>query len=163
MVETQREMKCGKCGYRWIARGKVERDLGFPETSACPSDEECGSKSFSVVPGSEVLKDYQEIKIQEQMQKLEFGTIPRSMFVILMDDLVDSCKAGDDVTIGGIVTRRWRSFSQDERPQVDLVFVANKVESMKEQRENHVFEELTEEMEQFWQKYKECPLKGRAR
>ena len=44
-------------------------------------------------------RDYQEIKIQEQTTKLAMGTIPRSMFVILHDDLVDYAKSGDDVTI----------------------------------------------------------------
>lgn len=44
-------------------------------------------------------RNYQEIKIQEQVQRLSVGSIPRSMWVILEDDLVDCCKAGDDVTI----------------------------------------------------------------
>jgi len=44
-------------------------------------------------------RNYQEIKIQEQVQRLAVGTIPRSMWVVLMDDLVDTCKPGDDVTI----------------------------------------------------------------
>ena len=34
----------------------------------------------------------QEIKIQEQVQKLAIGTIPRAMWVVLEDDLVDSVK-----------------------------------------------------------------------
>ena len=58
-------------------------------------------------------KDYQEIKVQEQVQKLAVGTIPRSMWVVLEDDLVDVCKAGDDVTICGTVMRRWRPLSLD--------------------------------------------------
>lgn len=77
------------------------------------------------------FRDYQEIKIQEQVQKLDIGQIssnvckwwvvecvrvcvwradvtqlfldslhiPRSMWVVLENDLVDSCKPGDDVTI----------------------------------------------------------------
>ena len=53
-------------------------------------------------------RDYQEIKIQEQVQKLAVGTIPRSMWVVLENDLVDSCKAGDDITVCGIVMRRWK-------------------------------------------------------
>ena len=44
-------------------------------------------------------KDYQEIKIQEKADKLGMGKIPRSITVILEDDLVDTCKAGDDVMI----------------------------------------------------------------
>lgn len=49
--------------------------------------------------GPTACRNYQEIKIQEQVQRLSMGTIPRSMWVILEDDLVDTCKAGDDVTI----------------------------------------------------------------
>lgn len=45
------------------------------------------------------VRDYQEVKIQEQVQKLDVGKIPRSLWVVLENDLVDSCKAGDDVTI----------------------------------------------------------------
>ena len=56
---------------------------------------------FLNVEGCQPVKccNYQEIKIQEQVQRLAVGTIPRSMWVVLEDDLVDSCKAGDDVTI----------------------------------------------------------------
>ena len=44
-------------------------------------------------------RNYQEMKVQEQVQRLAMGTIPRSMWVCLQDDLVDTCKPGDDVTI----------------------------------------------------------------
>ena len=44
-------------------------------------------------------RNYQEIKIQEQVQKLTVGSIPRSMWVVLENDLVDVCKPGDDVQI----------------------------------------------------------------
>ena len=47
----------------------------------------------------ERCRNYQELKVQEQVQKLAMGTIPRSMWVVLQDDLVDMCKPGDDVTI----------------------------------------------------------------
>ena len=42
--------------------------------------------------------NYQEVKIQEQVQRLAMGTIPRSMWVVLHNDIVDSCKPGDDIT-----------------------------------------------------------------
>lgn len=38
--------------------------------------------------------DYQEIKIQENTQILGVGVIPRSILVVLKDDLVDNVKAG---------------------------------------------------------------------
>jgi len=37
--------------------------------------------------------------LQEQVTKLKMGIIPRSMWVTLEDDLVDSSKPGDDVVI----------------------------------------------------------------
>jgi hypothetical protein len=41
-----------------------------------------------------VCHDYQEIKVQESTQVLGVGAIPRSILVILKDDLVDVVKAG---------------------------------------------------------------------
>ena len=56
---------------------------------------------FFLLPGDNPssFRDYQEVKVQEQVQRLDVGKIPRSLWVILEDDLVDSCKPGDDVTI----------------------------------------------------------------
>ena len=69
----------------------------------CPAPEFCPSTKFTKMESQPTkghyYRDYQEIKVQEQIQKLEIGTIPRSICVILEDDLVDLCKAGDDVTV----------------------------------------------------------------
>ena len=55
---------------------------------------------FSISAGCpSKCRNYQEVKIQEQIQKLVVGTIPRNMWVTLDADLVDSCKPGDDVKI----------------------------------------------------------------
>jgi len=57
--------------------------------------------AVAVTQGGPPMKccNYQEIKIQEQVQRLAVGTIPRSMWIVLMDDLVDTCKPGDDLTV----------------------------------------------------------------
>lgn len=56
--------------------------------------------------------DYQEIKIQEQMHVLGVGSIPRSIVVVLTEDLVDTVKPGDDVTVTGEVRNSltWKIF-----------------------------------------------------
>lgn len=39
--------------------------------------------------------------MQEQIHMLPVGHVPRSMWVVLEDDMVDSCKPGDDVIVTG--------------------------------------------------------------
>jgi DNA replicative helicase MCM subunit Mcm2 (Cdc46/Mcm family) len=53
------------------------------------TDRRCENRNFKPVPKSAACKDYQEIKIQEHVHKLGMGSIPRSMLLILQDDLVD--------------------------------------------------------------------------
>ncbi|KAG0024097.1 DNA helicase mcm9 [Podila clonocystis] len=100
-------------------------------------------------------RDYQEIKIQEQSTKLAMGTIPRSMFVILHDDLVDYAKSGDDVTITGTVIRRWKPPMPGDRCDIELAILANHVFIYNEQRVGiGVTEEQRIMFEQFWLKYR---------
>lgn len=54
----------------------------------------CAGVSFQCIEDSMICHDYQEIKIQESAQLLGVGSIPRSIPVVLMDDLVDLVKAG---------------------------------------------------------------------
>lgn len=58
----------------------------------------CESTSFQLLEGNKVCHDYQEIKIQENTQVLGVGAIPRSIPVILQDDLVDVVKAGGTIS-----------------------------------------------------------------
>jgi len=53
-----------------------------------------GTKFQSIEGATPMCRDYQELKIQESMQTLEKGSIPRSIVVVLEDDLVDTVKAG---------------------------------------------------------------------
>lgn len=47
-----------------------------------------------MVEDNKICHDYQEIKIQESTQVLGVGAIPRSIPIILKNDLVDTVKAG---------------------------------------------------------------------
>lgn len=40
--------------------------------------------------GEPICRDFQDIKVQERMQVIDAGSIPRSMVMILQDDLVFS-------------------------------------------------------------------------
>lgn len=47
-----------------------------------------------------VYKNYQRMTIQESPGTVPAGRLPRSKDAILLDDLVDTCKPGDEVVSG---------------------------------------------------------------
>eukprot|EP01035_Chromulina_nebulosa_P019001 gene19001-24819_t len=79
----------------------------LPQPRTCPSTnlsdgkKLCNSSSIYEVEGSRRCVDYQEIKIQDKIDSLGIGNIPRSIIVIIEADLVDKYNVGDDVVIVG--------------------------------------------------------------
>ncbi|DBA93068.1 TPA: DNA replication licensing factor mcm8, variant 3 [Trebouxia sp. C0005] len=92
---------CTRCGG--------EHQMRFPEGIYTPPTgcnlDGCRSKSFKPQKKSAQSLDWQKIRIQElsQADKEEAGRVPRTLEVELTRDLVDSCSAGDLVTVLGIV------------------------------------------------------------
>ncbi|KPP68866.1 DNA helicase MCM9-like, partial [Scleropages formosus] len=166
VLEYERDYMCTRCRHVFTVQADFEQFYTFTPPTSCPNEEGCNSFKFSCLSdGSSSpsgCRDYQEIKIQEQAQKLSVGSIPRSMLVILEDDLVDSCKSGDDVTVYGVVRQRWRPLYQDSRCDLEVVLKANFVEVNNEQSTAAlVIEDVQKEFEEFWEKYKDNPLEGR--
>ncbi|XP_038046170.1 DNA helicase MCM9-like [Patiria miniata] len=167
MLEFEKDFMCSKCRHPFSVQASFEKYYSECKPDACPNPEGCGSNKFTCLSSAGLgsptsCRDYQEIKIQEQVQKLAVGTIPRSMWVVLEDDLVDSCKAGDDVTISGIVLRRWRPVYVDGKCDVELVLRANHIVVKNDQRGSvTVTDEMRQEFEEFWEKYKYSPFTGR--
>ena len=100
MIEYQREYRCAKCGEEFIVKADYEQYYGILAPTKCPKMS-CKSTSFKKTEESGPVygRDYQEIKIQEQIQKQVLGMVPKSIWVTLEDDLVDTCKPGDDIII----------------------------------------------------------------
>lgn len=100
MLEYKRQYRCAKCKNIFTVEADYSQRFIFQTPKVCPMGE-CFGKNIihiqSLDQGS--CKDYQEIKLQEQISKLGVGSMPTSMWVTLEDDLVDFCKPGDDITI----------------------------------------------------------------
>ncbi|XP_071501426.1 uncharacterized protein [Diadema antillarum] len=168
MLEFEKDFMCSRCKHVFSQQASVEKYYSECKPERCPNPEGCGSTKFACLSGVDAsgapssCRDYQEIKIQEQVHKLTMGTIPRSMWVILEDDLVDSCKAGDDITVTGTVMRRWQSVYVDSKCEIDMALRANHIQVKNEQRGVlTITEEMRQEFEAFWDKHRFKPLTGR--
>jgi DNA helicase MCM9 len=87
--------------------------------------------------------------------------VPKSISVILEDDLVDQARAGDDVIISGVVMRRWKNFVVNERCDVEIVLFANciKVQNVNQHYSEQLPEDAREIFMNFWRNH--SPLSGR--
>nr|XP_040582597.1 DNA replication licensing factor MCM2-like [Lepeophtheirus salmonis] len=63
---------------------------------------ECQSRGPFKISQNTIYKDYQKLRIQELPNSVDTGSLPRSLEVILQNDLIDTTKPGDEITITGI-------------------------------------------------------------
>ncbi|KAL2914680.1 DNA helicase mcm9 [Polyrhizophydium stewartii] len=167
MLETLKIFQCVTCGGCF--RVPYDRELfnAVPKPVRCAAGEQsgilsrtCDGTKFVEIPNEEanlssICKDYQEIKVQEQVTKLAMGTIPRSIAVILEDDLVDTCKAGDDVWVTGTVMRRWRSLALNERCDIEIAIFANNIRLNNQNQTNALLTDETKDwFEAFWSSHR---------
>ncbi|KAK2958685.1 putative DNA replication licensing factor MCM2 [Blattamonas nauphoetae] len=70
--------------------------------------EMCGSKGpFLINEEGTVYRRYQRITLQESPNTLEPGRLPRSKEVVLVNDLIDSCKPGEEIEVIGIYVNQY--------------------------------------------------------
>ena len=91
---------------------------------------QCSGTQLNEIEGGKVCVDYQEIKIQDQIESLALGCVPRSAVIILEADLVDKYNAGDDVIVVGTVLRQWKPVSRGNRCVVDIAIRANSIKAI---------------------------------
>ena len=163
MLEFRREMECGTCKARWECLADPLQYYAFPKVYRCPTGRAppCNPKKLKTIEGSAECKDYQELKIQEQIQKLECGAVPRSMLIVLEDDLVDACQAGDDIVVTGVVVARWNPLYDGDQCVLDIVLLAHHVRVTNQHNNVAVTEELSGEVEKYWEAYRDRKLAGR--
>ncbi|KAF3690338.1 DNA replication licensing factor mcm2 [Channa argus] len=89
---------CNKCNF--VLGPFFQSQNQEVKPGSCP---ECQSQGpFEINMEETVYQNYQRITIQESPGKVAAGRLPRSKDAILLADLVDSCKPGDEIELTGI-------------------------------------------------------------
>lgn len=115
----------------------------FPSSTVYPTKDEDGNP-LETEYGLSVYKDHQTFTIQEMPEKAPAGQLPRSVDIVVDNDLVDKCKPGDRIQVIGIY-RCLPSKRQGFTPGTfRTILIANNVKVMsKEVQPNFSPEDLT--------------------
>ncbi|XP_058790976.1 DNA replication licensing factor Mcm2 [Phymastichus coffea] len=131
---------CSKCGY--ILGPYTQTQSQEIKPNKCPECQSVGP--FMVNMEKTIYRNYQKITIQESPGRISAGRIPRSKDCILLSDLVDRCKPGDEVDVTAIYTNSYDGALNTEEgfPVFSTVLLANHLH-VKDSKE--IVDSLTEE------------------
>jgi len=94
---------CDKCNY--VLGPFVQNQNQETKPGVCP---QCQSRGpFSVNMEQTLYKNFQRITIQESPGKVPAGRLPRSKDSILLGDLCDTCRPGDEIELTGVYTNNY--------------------------------------------------------
>lgn len=84
---------------------------------------------FQINMEQTVYRNYQKITLQESPSRIPAGRVPRSKDVILLADLCDRCKPGDEIDVTGIYTNNYDSSLNTNQgfPVFATVIIANHI------------------------------------
>ncbi|KAI5709035.1 hypothetical protein M8J76_008691 [Diaphorina citri] len=94
---------------------------------SCPECQSTGP--FMINMEHTLYRNYQKITIQESPGRIPAGRIPRSKDVIMLADLCDRCKPGDEIDVTGIYTNSYDGSLNTEHgfPVFSTVIIANHI------------------------------------
>ncbi|KAI1733172.1 MCM2/3/5 family domain-containing protein [Ditylenchus destructor] len=116
---------CKTCSY--VLGPFVQRQDEEVKPSSCPS---CQSRGpFELNVEQTIYHNYQRITIQESPNLVAAGRLPRSKDVILLGDLCDTCKPGDEIELTGTYTNSYDGSLNSKQgfPVFNTMFLANHI------------------------------------
>ncbi|KAL1497582.1 hypothetical protein ABEB36_008517 [Hypothenemus hampei] len=163
LLEFQRNYTCKKCKFSVLVEAVYDKNNIIKKPKKCSNPVGCrGTMITSGNLDSSSCKDYQEIKIQEDLSQLSSGTLPNHLKVTLEDDLVNSCKPGENITITGIIKRRWSEFDKGVKTVIEIVLRANHIQVNNSSSNSiKISDDAKEIFKKFWLEHKNDPLAGR--
>lgn len=94
---------CTKCGYTlgpFFQNSEAEIQVG-----SCP---QCQSKGpFQVNVTETIYRNYQKITLQESPGSVQAGRLPRHREVVLLHDLIDCARPGEEIQVTGVYTNTY--------------------------------------------------------
>ncbi|GAA0185428.1 DNA metabolism protein [Lithospermum erythrorhizon] len=118
----------------------ITSNMGLPTGSVYPTRDENGNLLVTEY-GLCTYKDHQMLSMQEMPENSAPGQLPRTVDIIVEDDLVDSCKPGDRVQIFGI----YKALPGKSKGSVNGVFrtvlVANNVSLLNKAASSPAYDE----------------------
>ncbi|KAI7846329.1 hypothetical protein COHA_000166 [Chlorella ohadii] len=163
-LEARRVYECGRCHHRFVVQADIELGGTVVLPPVCPSEsaKPCRGTSFRHVEGGSLFTNWQEVRVQEQSQGSVAAGAPRSLTVLLQDELADQAQVGDDVEVTGVVIRQFGPMFPGVRCQVGLALQATSLTVANERKAAvEVTPEAAALFGQYWQAHGSCPLRGR--
>ena len=134
------KFNCQKCGFTLGPFTQNQENEVKP--GSCP---ECQSNGpFELNMEETLYRNYQRISIQESPGTVPPGRIPRSKEILLLGDLCDTCRPGDEIEVLGVYRNTYNiSLNiQNNLPVFATIIEANYIST----REDKIsFETLTDE------------------
>lgn len=169
VVQEWRNFRCEQCGHSFGCRASPACGYDFEIPKECPGAQKktkwdakakrpktsrCHSKLFAALPASEdCMSDFQEIRVQDDMQALDVGVVPQSCAVTVFGDMVGVAQPGDSVTVEGIVYQRWRPTFPGKRIEVELFIEAVNVERLARDSSEGIVTSKSHETQEVFHRY----------
>ncbi|CAK9092190.1 unnamed protein product [Durusdinium trenchii] len=167
VVQEWRAFRCETCGHTFSCRASPTCGYEFEVPRECPGGQKqtrwdpkakrpktsrCHSKQFATVPANEqCMADFQEIRVQDDMQAMGVGVVPQSCAVTVFGDLVGVAQPGDSVVVEGVVCQRWRPTFQGKRVEVEIFIEATHVvRRSREGNDEQLKPETEDTFRRFW-------------